>query len=271
MKYKLIASDMDGTLLTDGKQITDRTLSAVRAAENAGMIFTLCTGRSYSGIKEYVEKLRPSVPLITFNGAMIVSPEGDLLYDRPMNPSYAMQIYRAAENEDTTLKVWSRGILYANRINEATMYYRSTCPDAEFHILGDEPSMKRVAEQGISKMLIIDTKERINGFLSGMCKTLGDGVRYFRSTPIYLEFVEKSVSKGSALLRLCEMLGVDPAQTVAFGDEENDRPMLRAAGLGVAMDNAVPEIKAEADAVTSSNEEDGVAEFIEYLLEMENK
>ena len=104
-----------------------------------------------------------------------------------------------------------------------------------------------------------------------MCKTLGDGVRYFRSTPIYLEFVEKSVSKGSALLRLCEMLGVDPAQTVAFGDEENDRPMLRAAGLGVAMGNAVPEIKAEADAVTSSNEEDGVAKFIEHLLEMENK
>ena len=96
-------------------------------------------------------------------------------------------------------------------------------------------------------------------------------MRYFRSTPIYLEFVDRGVSKGSALLRLCEMLGISPDQTVPFGDEENDRPMLRAAGLGVAMGNAVPEIKAEADAVTSSNEEDGVAEFIEYLLEMENK
>ena len=271
MNYKLIASDMDGTLLTDGKEITDRTLSAVRAAESAGMMFTISTGRSYSGIKEYVKKLCPSVPLITFNGAMIVSPDGELLCDRPMDPSYAMQIYREAENEDTTLKVWSRGILYANRINESTVYYRSTCPEAEFHILGDELSMKRIAEQGISKMLIIDTKERINCFLSGMCIKLGDGVTYFRSTPVFLEFVDRGVSKGSALLRLCEMLGVDPAQTVAFGDEENDRPMLRAAGLGVAMGNAVPEIKAEADAVTSSNEEDGVAEFIERLLGKEKK
>lgn len=263
-KYRLVASDMDGTLLDDESRISERTLSAIHAAEKAGIAFTISTGRAHCAVVHFLEQIGARHPLITFNGAMIVEPDGKILYSCELDSSRALPIWRLGQSLDTTIIVWSKGRLYANRMTDAVRSYIAMSREVVFAICTDD-DIEAIAAQGITKFLFIDSPERISHIAEHECGALGDGVRCFKSKPIYLEFVDSSVSKGRAVEQLCAIMGVDVSESIAFGDEQNDLEMIRAAGLGVAMANATAAVKDAAGFITASNTEDGVALVLEAL------
>ena len=266
LKYKLAASDMDGTLLDDGCNITDENLAAIRAAEAAGMIFTISTGRALCALERYLSVLDISAPIITYNGAMIVRPDGQILYSRSMSESAALRVWQDGVRADTTMILWSQNRLYSNKDNDIVRRYRMMSP-APYRLIGDGTGIiETLAHDGVTKILYCDMPERIEELRLAKADCADYGVTCFKSKPEYLENVDSGVSKGAALARLCELLDIPVSASVAFGDEANDIEMLRTAGLGVAMGNATDTVKSIADTVTLTNEQNGVGAMLRYLV-----
>jgi len=260
MKYRLIAADMDGTLLTDDKRITDRTADAVRRAGEAGVFFCLSTGRPLGGVRRYIEQLGLTTPAITYNGAVIVDPvTGAFIYEQGLEPEAAKEIWQLGMEFDTTIIVWSKERLLVNRIDDRVEKYKL--------ISGVEPviidGVDCLAADGITKMLWYDEIQRINQLQPMLADMLRHPVNYATSNPRFLEFFDHRVSKAAAMERLGQYLSVSREEMIAIGDGCNDIPMLTYAGLGVAMGNAPEDIKALCGYVAPSNEEDGVAEVLE--------
>jgi Cof subfamily protein (haloacid dehalogenase superfamily) len=263
LKYRLVALDVDGTLIDSRHRITERTVKAIKSAASKGIIFIISTGRPIQSAIPMMEELGLDVPFITYNGAMVVmGKSGDILYEVCIEPGHAGEIYRLGEEYGTTIIVWSKNRLYVNRMDERAYFYGKqarTMPE----LLADP---ERIFRQGVIKILWYDEIESINRYVEEMKFKLKGDVNYHTSKPFYLEFVNNSVSKALALQKISEYYGIKRNEIIAIGDGYNDLSMIEYAGLGVAMANSEQEIKGRADYITLSNDEDGVAEVIEKFL-----
>lgn len=261
--YKLIALDMDGTLLRSDGTISDATLSALAAAETRGVRVVLSTGRPMAGMFLYVPPLSLRGPMITCNGAMVVDGETrKILFERGLARADAARILAAGLAADTTMCVWSQNKLYSNKrgahLDVYTEISRVTAT-----ILSD---FSPLLDAGITKILWSDTEARTTAFCNAAPQMELAETTVCPTRPIFLEFFHREVSKGIALANLAATYGISAAETIAIGDERNDVSMLQWAGLGVAMANAVPEALAAADYVTTSNDADGVRLVIERFI-----
>lgn len=265
MKYKMLALDIDGTILTDDRRITDGVRNAIKKALDAGTLVTICTGRAVQGAEGLRKELSlENMPIITYNGAVVVS-GGDsrILYEKGVSAEDAREILSYVDYTKTTVVIWSQNQLYVNEINERTEKYKL--------LSGVEPiafeNAEDIVRQGITKILLIggidDIQEVRRCVEAG---GLAEKVNFYTSKPQFLEFINKETSKGDAMARIGEMYGIRQEEMIAIGDGCNDIPMLEYAGLGVAMANAGEEVRAKADYVTLSNEEDGVAAVIEKFI-----
>lgn len=275
---KLIALDLDGTLFTTQGTISSHTIDVLNRAKNAGIEVIISTGRPFCGLP-FEQISQTSIRYaITANGAAVYEiAEKNCLFENPMNPEMTIPILNYLLSKDIHM-------------------------DAFIHGDGFSPSdrlsiAKKLIIPDSLKKYIINTRTRVDDFAGfiqknrlpiqkmtlnfsalpdGTLKDREDVKKYLLSTGILtvvsggyhnLEFTKAGVTKGSALTQLAEKLQIPIAQTMAVGDTENDLSILKAAGLGVAMGNAPADIKAAADAVTCSNDEDGVAFAIEkYAL-----
>lgn len=263
MKYKLIATDMDGTLLNSESEISPRNAEAIHSAEKAGIKVVLATGRPIQGVRKYLAHLGLCGPVITYNGAVVAdSVTEEILYEQSMSRSDAELALRLGQEYDTTMCIWSRGQLYANKLDDRAYDYMK--------ISGVEPILvtdfTEILDRGITKILWYDDVKMIGRMpaemaTKGFCET-----SFCLSRPYFLEFFSSRASKANAIAKLCEMYGITPDEVVVFGDAPNDLPMIEFAGLGVAMGNALPELKEVADTITVTNDEDGVAAVIEGIL-----
>lgn len=270
-RFKLLALDIDGTVLNEKGELTARVRSAVARAKQAGMMVTLATGRNYRAALPVAEALEITAPLITHNGGLVISPvTGQVLLHRPLERSVAVQSVRILQRMGFTV--------YANR-------YSATEPDLFFEqspavpeltcMMGRRPEFTRqvfdlpgtVASIEPLKVLTIDRTEAIEAAAELLKLRVGGEFHVLVTTEhsgySLLEVAPKGVSKATGLDRLTALNSVLPAEVMAFGDNWNDVEMLQFAGLGVAMGNAVDGLKSVADAVTASNQEDGVAVFLE--------
>ena len=267
MKYKLAAADLDGTLLDKSSRITDATVAAVKAAEEAGLIFTICTGRAQSTVvMGYIGRLGLACPVITYNGAMLIKPDGEIVYRRDLEDADAVEAYEAGTERGTDMIVWSDNRLYFSKMTPETAFYRTFYPHADLTVIGAPNEIYDIVKRGITKIIYVSSPELTDDNQRFTDERFAGRIVGFRSSPNYIELVHKDVSKGEALMRLAEYYGIPRELTAAFGDEKNDIPMIEAAGLGVAMANAVPELKAVADYVTLSNAEDGVAAALYEMI-----
>ena len=267
MKYKLAAADLDGTLLDRSSKITDASVAAVKAAADAGLIFTICTGRAQSTVvMGYIERLGLTSPVITYNGAMLIKPDGEIVFRRDLEDADAVEAYEAGVERGTDMIVWSDNRLYFSKLTPETAFYRTFYPHAELTVIGSPAEIYDIVKHGITKIIYVSSPEHTDDNQRFTDERFAGRIVGFRSSPNYIELVHKDVSKGEALMRLAEYYGIPREQTVAFGDEKNDIPMIKAAGLGVAMANAVPELLAVADYVTLSNAEDGVADALYKMI-----
>ncbi len=259
MAYKLMAVDIDGTLLDSRDRLTEVTKKAIRLGVENGLIFTISSGRPIQGIEHLNEQLNLDLPFITYNGAMVVMGKSrKILYEQKMAADDVKSIFSLGERYNTSIILWSNNTLYANRIDARTTKY-SEGFRVEPVIIRDP---EEIAQKGVTKMLWYDEIELIDRYEKEVGQFLGDNINYHTSKPIYLEFVDKRASKAIAMERLGEHYGIKREEMIAVGDGANDLSMIEYAGLGVAMANAKDEVKAKADYITLSNDEDGVANVI---------
>ncbi|MBU7316335.1 Cof-type HAD-IIB family hydrolase [Paenibacillus oleatilyticus] len=261
--YKMLAIDIDDTLINDEKQITEGTKGALAAALAEGVIVTLATGRMYASAKQLAGQLELNVPLITYQGSLVKnSIDGRVLYERTVPANAARLIFDFCESEGLHLQTYVNDVLYVKEDNDKAKAYAalSKIPYTVY------PDFGELAAQPSMKLLIIDEPELLDRVAERLRGLTGGQVHITKSKPHFLEIVHIEGTKGHALAHLAEHFGIGLEQVIGIGDSWNDREMLEVAGLGVAMGNAVESLKEIADYVTFSNNEDGVKHVVEKFV-----
>jgi len=267
MKYRLVAIDMDGTLLNSEKKISEKTVMAVRKAVEKGLIITICTGRPIKGIAPYIETLGLDIPFMAYNGALIVmGKSGEIIFKQCLEPDDARAVFSWGKKFGTTIVAWTtEGLidtLHASAFNTDLEVYRQYSHAVPV-LIRDEEALIRT---GITKILFADSSDRIAVFEKTLRESGDLKVDFYTSQPEYLEFMDKRASKAFAMARMGERFGIKREEMVAIGDGFNDVSMIEYAGLGVVMENAPEELKTKADYVTLSNDDDGVAYVLEKIM-----
>lgn len=262
---RLIATDLDDTLLNAQSDLTPRTLAALGRAMDAGVRITLSSGRMTEAMLPFAERIGVNAPMILFNGALICDPrEGRTIFSNPIPLKTARRVAKMVEDMGVYLQAYPGEGYFCSRRTEHTLGYEKSIrvPCAE---LGMPVSEWMTGD--MIKMLAIDTPERIDEVQRALRAAFPAGVSFMKSKAHYLEIVAEGIDKGRALDALRTRLGLERDEVMAFGDGQNDAAMLAAAGWGVAVENAVPECKAAAKLIAPPNTEDGVAQVIEKCLE----
>ncbi|MCR5828913.1 MAG: Cof-type HAD-IIB family hydrolase [Lachnospiraceae bacterium] len=259
MKYRILASDMDGTMLKDDKTISKETQEAVRDFKEDGGYLVIASGRPYPAMTRYLKELEPNAPMVTYNGAKIVDPkDGRVLFEEGMIEEDAIMIMKEGEKRGHTVIVWTDDILYGNELNK----------NMEIYVFNTDIVPRKYDDleffrgKSVTKIILNDDPEKIAVTMKDMEGSELEGTTWATSGPEYLEFFSDKVSKAVSVDRVAKMLGLGRDEVCAVGDGNNDLAMIEYAGLGVAMENAPKSVRDRADHVTASNEEDGVAKLI---------
>jgi 2-C-methyl-D-erythritol 4-phosphate cytidylyltransferase len=263
--YRLIAIDVDGTLLTSSHELRPRVRRAVRAARARRIHIALATGKLLRSVDYLVVALDLDGPQITCNGTVIVDAHGGPpLVSWPLGPGALVRTLAALRAADQALPIawYTPDAIYTDSppgpLDEVLAAYH-------------EPPLVHVAALGDglptpAKLLVTGSPERLAAVRAAVTPHVQGVVQISTTTPDFLEFFHPQASKGGGLRAVMERLGLEPAQVLALGDGENDISLLEAAGYGVAVANAIPALRARAQRQTASNDDDGVALVIEELL-----
>ncbi|MBS3971065.1 MAG: HAD family phosphatase [Clostridia bacterium] len=260
MDFKLIAIDLDGTLLNNDLEISPRAAAAIRAAEKKGVRVTLCTGRMYASASPYAQELRLNIPLITYNGALVKNSfDGEILYEKNLPLEEARHVVEICREFDCQLNVYFDDKLYVEKTDYWAKKYASRV-NVPLHEVDDLLDFLKLPP---IKLLAMGEEE----VLHMIRRRLADRVLYItRSQPHFLEILNPEATKGRGLAAVVKRLAIDRKNVMAIGDNENDIEMFKYAGYSVAMANADDHVKVHADYVTKNNDDDGVAEAIEKLV-----
>jgi Cof subfamily protein (haloacid dehalogenase superfamily) len=264
MPYRLIAMDLDDTLLTDELTISEPTRQAMTEAISRGAHLTIATGRMFDSAQKIARQVGLNVPIITYQGSLIKNlMDEEVLYERSVPVDVAQELYEYCVEHGLHLQSYIGDKLHAPEENDKLRGYakQSNIP----YMI--EPDFQRViSNEKQTKLLIIDEPAKLDALLPELKEKWGDRVHLTKSKPNYLEFMHKEGTKGHALRFLAAHYGIPMEETIAMGDAMNDHEMVAAAGLGVAMANAVPALKEIADYVTLSNNDDGVKHVLEKFV-----
>lgn len=273
--FRLLALDIDGTLVDSRQVMSDATADAVRYAADRGVIVTVCTGRSLPSAAEVVGHLPLNAPYVLNNGAMIYdvpSRRARYLHHLPGPLArHAVKVFRG---------IGFHPIVYGPLPEVQYFYYDSFDPDNQAFIDYAAKNADRVhrvddvcdfLQRDITCITVAERNERVKSRESYIKAQLPDAGVVFEISPwdrgySIITVMPSGVSKGDGLRRLAQLLGIDLAEVMAVGDNLNDLEMLDVAGLGVAMGNSTAEIRVRADHVTASVDDDGVARAIERFI-----
>jgi Cof subfamily protein (haloacid dehalogenase superfamily) len=265
---RLLALDLDDTLLRSDLTISYQTRNAIKKAEAAGVIVVLASGRIPAAMNQFAGLLgmhKKTGYLICNNGTLIQeSHTGKIVYEIRMDAKTALTAFDLADAEGFPVQIYEDDIMYVSRHNEYTGYDQKLTGLRQVVV----ENFRAMVGGGCHKLLIPGDPKLLIPLESILRTYLGDSVTIFTSKPYFLEILPANTNKGSALEKVAELLGINQEDVVAIGDSMNDEAMLRWAGMGIAMANGDERIKNIADLVTSrDNDDDGVAEVIEkYIL-----
>lgn len=263
MDFKLIAIDLDDTLLNDHCLITPRTKNTIKKAKEKGVHVTLATGRMYRSALPFALDLEIEVPLITYQGALVkTSVTKEVLHHRPVPVELAKKVIQIGEEENLSINIYLDDDLYVHKITEGVKAY---CQLAQVPYT-EVDNLRMILDKDPTKVLFIGEEKKLDNLWSHVKKIFGKDLYITKSKPNYLEFTHPQATKGDGLIAVAKHLQVKKEEVIAFGDSFNDLELFNHAGFSVAMMNAREEVKKEADYVTLSNNEDGVAEAIEKFL-----
>lgn len=269
MSIKLVAVDIDGTLLNDDRQVTADVFEAIQEAKKQGVKVVLATGRPHSGVQELLEELKLNQAgnyVITFNGGLVQdTATGQEIISETMSYADYIEVEAMSRFLNVHMHAVSKsGIYTANRdIGHYTVHESSLVNLPIFYRTAEE-----MQQQAIVKMMYIDEPKLLDEAIAQLPEELYQKYNIFKSAPFYLEIMKKGVSKGDAILHLAKHLGLSQEETMAIGDEENDRSMLEVVGHPVVMENGNPKLKKIAKYITKTNNDSGVAHALrEWVLD----
>lgn len=263
MRYRLIYFDVDGTLVDDRRHVLASTREALGRANAAGIGIGLATGRKLDSALPHAEAVGADAPLILFNGARIQEPgTRRVLAHRNLPLRHALRALRLVKGFDIHCNVYVGDELYIESVNPTAIEYMAK-DGVQAEEVGD---MVDFLDTDPVKLLLIGEGGELEAFRRAYVKGRTDLPTIVRSEPTYLEILAAGTCKGSALVEVSGITGVSLDRIVAFGDNLNDVEMIEVAGLGVAMGNAHPDLKAVADVIAGTNETDAIAEVIDRLV-----
>ena len=273
MSIKLIAFDLDGTFLDPKKNIHPDNIRALKAAAEKGAVIVPATGRIVGGVPQQIRELPFVRYYVTVNGAFVYDAREDKAVARTEIPlEDALRLLRYEDSLGISYDCYQDGWGYMS----ADMYDRAGEFVADPGILKlvltlrtKVPELKEYLRQkgeSVQKLQLYftDMQERARQFEA--LPELFPGMAFTTSVPFNIEVNSSAATKGQGLAALCKLLGIKAEEVLAFGDDLNDADMIRFAGVGVAMENAIEELRAAADWVTASNSEAGIARGIERFV-----
>lgn len=265
--YKLIALDMDGTLLNEEKIVTERTKKAIKAARDKGVTVVLATGRPIDGVTRYLEELDMYTDndyVLSYNGGLVLKTKNkevvcklgligeDVKYLYELSKRLGVNIHAFSEKNGLVTPKNSKYTEVEASINNITVN------EINFDNIENDESF--------IKIMMIDEPEILQRAVDNLPQEVYEKYTVVRSAPFFLEFLNKEVNKGVGVEMLAKHLGVKREEVITMGDAGNDLHMIEYAGMGIAMGNAFDEVKEAANYITDSNNEDGVAKAIEKFV-----
>jgi len=268
-RFKLIAADIDGTLLDDDKNFPERNREALLRAAEMGVTIVLASGRMTSCISPWYDLLGIDGPIIAYNGARVVGPAAEgrkALFHQPLQAEYADAVIEFHESSGVHLNYYLDDKLYAKDNDDMRQWVEvySQRTGAEVNYVD---SLREFRGNEPTKLILISAPDRRNELYDQFLERFGSDVSLTKTDPEYLEFLDSATSKATGLKALCASLGISLDEVIAFGDGDNDAPMLAVAGLGVAMPGSSEAALSAAGHVTQDdNNSGGVAEAVERFI-----
>ncbi len=269
MDKKMVALDIDGTLVDERGKLTPRTAETVRQVKGLGIKVVLATGRRFVSCRDIIDELEIDLPVVTHNGALVLSPCGkDVLNSIPLDKRWLPRMVREMEEQDIDY--------YLHSLDNILFCREPKMEWGEKHLKANEDLVERFnissfPDRPFHRIMAVGSYEEIHSFLQKGIENQNGYSRhiFFRSEYNKMDIVEllhPKATKASGLKFVAKNLGINPEEIVAVGDETNDLEMVEWAGLGVAMGNGVAQLKKVADLVCGSNDEEGLADLLEEIF-----
>jgi Cof subfamily protein (haloacid dehalogenase superfamily) len=262
---RLIACDIDGTLLNSQHELTSRTEHVLRRAMARGARVVLATGKSFTSSKGLIQHLGLTTPGVYVQGLVICAADGEVLHSQTLDLDIIQRITTFAEAENLSVLAYSGSRLMMavkdKELMDILVAHHEPRPD----IVG--PLSRVASDLPLNKLIVSCREEKMPALRKRLREHVDGRAEVVLSTSFLLEILPLGASKGAGLAWLLDYLGVPTDEVLAIGDGENDIEMLRMAAIGVAVANAMPAVKDMADAIVASNNDDGVAQAVErYVL-----
>jgi Cof subfamily protein (haloacid dehalogenase superfamily) len=262
LRYRLVALDLDGTILDMKLNLDPRDVEALGQLIFAGVTVVACTGRPYPGALPWVERLGLDGPIICYQGAEIRLPDGTKILDHGVKHDLAMEVIRFAREGDLHVQAYRDDKLIVERDRPEAHEYANHA-GMEIHVVGD---LEAAMGPTTPKLVIVSTASTLETLMPEARKRWEGRLNVATSVPTYLEFTSVESDKASAVAFLCDRLGIPQDQCVAVGDGRNDATMIAWAGLGVAVEGSPPEVVAAADRTIPGPGHGGIKQLADMLI-----
>ncbi|WP_076460998.1 Cof-type HAD-IIB family hydrolase [Limosilactobacillus caccae] len=262
---KMIALDLDNTLLNSNKEISQRNEKVLKKLHEKGIHVVLCTGRPINAIWPYIEQLGLTAPddfTITFNGGLVINNvTKDHLFELGMQKSDLQPLFDYVSDKQIPLDVLDFERVYELTDNPGSIY-RTVLKNIEFQ----DTALKDLPTTTYSKAVMAIPAEKLTPIIKALPTDLTAHYHAVQSQPMIMEFLPQNVDKAVGLKALLGHFGLDFSNLMSFGDADNDLGMIKAASQGIVMANGLPAVKKAATALTDSNDDDGVATYCEQYF-----
>ncbi|RRD40069.1 HAD family phosphatase [Leptotrichia sp. OH3620_COT-345] len=269
MKYKLIGTDMDGTLLNDNHELTEGNIKAIVDIQKKGVKFVLASGRPSFAMLNYAKQLemdKYNGYIIAFNGGQLIDmSNGKVIFHEGLDKNDIEKIYEVSEETGIPMVLYAGDTLYSNKNTELVQFEVSQC-GMKFYEFKSIDELFGLGIKETTKCMFIDESQNILKVEEYMKSKYGKDYFIAISAPIFLEIANKNVDKGKTMKKLGEITGISLNEMIAVGDGNNDVPMLAVVEMPVAVSNANSRIKEMSKFESSDNNNDALKIVIEHFF-----
>ena len=261
---RLLLADVDGTLVTRDKVLTESTKAAAAELRDAGLVLAITSGRPPRGMSMLIEPLNLQAPIAGFNGGVFVNPDLSVIESHTIDVATARQTLQLMLDHDLDAWIYTADDWFIRDKNAPHVARETSTVRFEAKVVtsfSDEHLARAVKIVGVS-----DDLELVANCEEVAQRTLSKAASAARSQPYYLDVTHPKANKGTVVTTLSKFFGIGPGQIATIGDMPNDVSMFRESGFSIAMGNSSDEVKSQASAVTDSNENDGFTQAVRKLI-----